>query len=313
MLSHMPFTLRQLDVFASLCATRSFRRSSEALGISQAAVSNQLKALERQLGIALFDRPPGRRPVLTDHGAAFEIDLRTFRSSAEALARHRRIVAEQSLAPVVLRVLVGQGLMDNYIRRRLGPFLAAHPLVELIFETRAPQTELARDLDSGRFDFALIHRRADVPVEPYMRSLALVRGGIYGHRSFAEGKELPLSSQQVNTLPFIMPNAAIGPERDMLAYFEQGGIRPQRVVGHTQYYDVMATMLESGIGVASFADAILPPAMRASVVMLHPLENWRLLWFRRDAGEDARYDRVEEFLWSCVLNNPDYLRIENCE
>ncbi|NLE55701.1 MAG: LysR family transcriptional regulator, partial [Lentisphaerae bacterium] len=38
-MSPLPFTLRQLEVFASLCATRSFRRSAELLGISQASVS----------------------------------------------------------------------------------------------------------------------------------------------------------------------------------------------------------------------------------------------------------------------------------
>jgi DNA-binding transcriptional LysR family regulator len=42
-MANLPFTLRQLDVFASLCATRSFRRSAESLGISQASVSNQIK------------------------------------------------------------------------------------------------------------------------------------------------------------------------------------------------------------------------------------------------------------------------------
>jgi hypothetical protein len=34
------------------------------------------------------------------------------------------------------------------------------------------------------------------------------------------------------------------------------------VIGHTQYYDVMAAMLERGVGISSFADAILPPEMR---------------------------------------------------
>lgn len=310
MLSHLPFTLRQLEVFASLCATRSFRRSAESLGISQASVSNQLKTLETQLGVALFERLPGRRPLLTERGVAFEADLRAFRAAAEALARHRRDIAEAAHQPARYRVLVGQGLLDNYIRHRLGPFLAAHPQIELMFEARPPSAELARDLEGGRYDFAMIHRRADRQVEPYLRPLALVRGGIYGHRRFAEGRDLPLTTQEINALPFIMPNAQSAPERDMLAFFEQSGIHPQRVAGHTQYYDVMATMLESGIGIASFADPILPQGMRETVILLHPLENWRLLWFRKDAGGDPRCGEVQAFLWSCVLEHPDYATIE---
>ena len=67
---NLPFTLRQLEVFATLCATRSFRRSAETLGISQASVSNQIKSLEDQMGLALFTRQPGQRPPRSPSGAA---------------------------------------------------------------------------------------------------------------------------------------------------------------------------------------------------------------------------------------------------
>ena len=85
-MANFPFTLRQLEVFSSLCATRSFRRSAEMLGISQASVSNQMKALEDQLGITLFARRPGQRPTLTPEGMAFLDDLRAFRGNVEAHA-----------------------------------------------------------------------------------------------------------------------------------------------------------------------------------------------------------------------------------
>ncbi|KRA82930.1 LysR family transcriptional regulator [Altererythrobacter sp. Root672] len=303
-----PFTLRQLEVFANLCGTRSFRRTAESLGISQASVSNQMKVLEDQLGVVLLVRRPGQRPTLTPEGMAFLDDLKAFQTAGEALAAHRRRDPDE-LTAIRFRVLVGQGLLDNYIRPRLDRFFAAHPHVELTFEAHPPSKELARDVEDGRFDFAMIHQRADRPVEPHLRQLALVRGGIYGHRKFAEGRQLPLSSEVVNMLPFIMPLAASAQEREILRLFERYGITPRRVIGHTQYYDVMAAMLERGVGVASFADTILPPEMRQEVILLHPLENWRLLWYRKDAGVDPRCDAVQSFLFSSVLQNPDYRTI----
>ena len=308
-MASLPFTLRQLDVFASLCATRSFRRSAESLGISQASVSNQIKALEEQLGVALFARRPGQRPTVTPEGMAFLDDLRAFQAAGEALAAHRRKAGEEGERRVQLRVLVGRGLLDGYIRPKLDRFFAAHPQTELLFEAHPPSSKLARDIEDGRFDFALIHRRADRSVEPYMRPLAIVRGGIYGHRKFAAGRQLPLDPDTINTLPFIMPLAESALERDILAVFERHGIHPRRIIGHTQYYDVMAAMLERGVGVSSFADAILPPDMREDVIMLYPLENWRLLWYRKDHGSDPRCDEVESFLLSSVLQNPDYKTI----
>lgn len=306
---NLPFTLRQLEVFSSLCATRSFRRTAEALGISQASVSNQMKALEAQLGVALFARSPGQRPALTAEGMAFFDDLQAFQAAAETLASHRRKRPEEAEQQVRYRVLIGQGLLDGYIRSKLDRFFAAHPQIELAFEAHPPSRELARDVESGRFDFAMIHQRADRPVEPYLRQLALVRGGIYGHRKFAEGRQLPLPAEMLNALPFIMPLAASAQEAEMLRLFDRYGIRPRRVIGHTQYYDVMAAMLERGVGVSSFADAILPTEMREQVIMLHPLENWRLLWYRKDAGGDPRCDAVQAFLVSSVLQDSNYRTI----
>jgi DNA-binding transcriptional LysR family regulator len=307
-MASLPFTLRQLDVFASLCATRSFRRSAESLGISQASVSNQIKALEHQLGVALFTRRPGQRPTVTGEGMAFLDDLRAFQAAGEALASHRRRAADAE-DPAQYRVLVGQGMLDSYIRPKLDRFFAAHPRIGLEFDGQVPSGDLARDLEDGRYDFALIHRRADRGVEPYFRQLALVRGGIYGHRKFARGRQIPLAAEEINALPFIMPLAASTREHEMLCFFERYGIRPRHVIGHTQYFDVMAAMLDRGVGVSSFADAILPPEMHETVIMLYPLENWRLLWYRKDHGTDPRREAAASFLLSSVLQDPNYRTI----
>lgn len=303
---NLPFTLRQLDIFTSLCATRSFRRSAEQLGISQASVSNQIKALEEQLGVTLFDRAPGRRPSLRPAGLAFLEDLRHFHRAAEQLASHRRATHEPVPATRRFRVLVGQGMFDAYVRPKLDRFLVDHGQIELEFEAQLPFGQLIRAVESGQFDFALINQRADLPVHAEFREMAMVRGGIYGHHKFAAGRVLPLTRDQLNVLPFILPKASSKQEREVLRNFEAHGIQPRQVVAHSQYYDVMAAMLERGLGIASFSEAILPRAMRAQVQMLYPMEDWRLLWFRKQAAPDAQADEVEAFLIASVVDDPDY-------
>jgi DNA-binding transcriptional LysR family regulator len=308
MLPALPFTIRQLQVFASLCATRSFRRSAENLGISQASVSNQMDALERQLGLALFVRRRGQAPVLTAEGMNFLDDLKAFETAAEALAAHRRRSASDASLPVRYRILVGQGTLDRYIRPKLDRFLATNPNVELTFETRGPSSELARDIAEGRYDFVMVHRLVNRPPEPELRELALLRGGIYGHRKFAEGQQLPLAREQVNKLPFILP-ITYPNEQHMLDFYAGHGIRPRQVVGRTQHYDVMTAMTKRGVGVACLTDALLPAEMRDEVIMLHPIENWRLMWHRKDPGGDPRRDAVQAFLMSSVLQDPNYRTI----
>lgn len=306
---NLPFTLRQLDVFASLCATRSFRRTAEALGISQASVSNQIKALESQLGLSLLSRSPGKRPTLTQDGIAFLDDLKGFNAAGERLASHRRAEPRQD-KPVCYRIRVGQGLVDHFVRPKLDRFLAQNPLIELEFDARPPSYRYARDIVDGRFDFALFHLRADRPVDPGMRQLAMVRGGIFGHRKFLRGRSAPLTADEIGHLPFILPHAGSLFEADVLKAFDRHGIVVRHVASHTQYFDVIGTMLERGLGIASFSDVMLTPQMRKDVVLLYPLENWRLIWYRRDHGTDSRCDLVESFMLSSVLQDADYPAID---
>jgi DNA-binding transcriptional LysR family regulator len=308
-MSNPPFTMRQLEVFSSLCATRSFRRSAESLGVSQASISSQMKVLEEQLGIRLLARSPGKRPSLTLEGVAFLEDLRAFETAGKALAAHRRKEPAMS-APTRFRLLVGQGLWDSFIRPKLDGFLVDNPHINLEFDAQPPDERGARVLEEGMYDFALLHLREEAPMERQMRPLALLRGGIYGHRSFAQGQAVPLDPQAVSQLPFILPRPGSVQERETLRSLERHGIRPRHVVCHSQYYDVIAAMLDRGVAVASFTEALIPPSMRAHVILLYGLEDWRLVWFRKDRDGDARRDQVEAFLLASVLGDAHYPAIE---
>src|SRR5262245_28513989 len=59
--------LRQLTTFRTLARTRSFTRTAAELDYVQSNVSAQIRALEGELGVRLFDRL-GRRVVLTEAG-----------------------------------------------------------------------------------------------------------------------------------------------------------------------------------------------------------------------------------------------------
>ena len=62
--------LREIRTFLQIAQKQSFSKAAEALGYSQAAVTVQIKQLEEELGIHLFDRL-GKKTVLTHHGEIF--------------------------------------------------------------------------------------------------------------------------------------------------------------------------------------------------------------------------------------------------
>ena len=59
--------IRHMQTFLQVAATRSFTKAAETLGYSQANVSFQVRQLEDELGVPLFDRI-GKKAHLTQHG-----------------------------------------------------------------------------------------------------------------------------------------------------------------------------------------------------------------------------------------------------
>ncbi len=78
---------RQLAAFCVVVERRSFSQAAERLGVTQPAVSLQIRALEKRLGTQLLDRS-GRRVVPTEAG------MRLYRGAQKLLALEEQVVAE---------------------------------------------------------------------------------------------------------------------------------------------------------------------------------------------------------------------------
>lgn len=98
----MAGTFRQLEIFALVCQSGSFSAAAEAEGISQAAVSRHINALERAVGKQLFRRQIGKINQLSADGEAVLGD------ALQALESGRRI---GHIAPARRRVRVGADQM----------------------------------------------------------------------------------------------------------------------------------------------------------------------------------------------------------
>ncbi len=70
-------SLDQLAVFLTVVETGSFAAAGRRLGRATSAVSYAIANLEQQLGVQLFDRDQGRRPALTEAGAAVLSEARS--------------------------------------------------------------------------------------------------------------------------------------------------------------------------------------------------------------------------------------------
>jgi LysR family glycine cleavage system transcriptional activator len=121
-------SLNALLVFETAARHQSFTRAAAELGVTQTAVSHQVKALESELGVVLFRRSP-RRLVLTNDGQAWAAELqRIFYRLREVNTKLRSAVHRE-------RPLVAVSIIPSFAARwlvpRLGRFLEEHPNIDV--------------------------------------------------------------------------------------------------------------------------------------------------------------------------------------
>jgi LysR family glycine cleavage system transcriptional activator len=145
--------LSAIRIFEAAARLKSFTRAAEELGVTQAAVSWQVKALEQRLGQPLFRRLP-REVALTPAGE------RLSRAASEAI-NHLRVavsdISEQSDG--VLAITTLQSLAIQWLAPRLGGFQIAHPRIAVRLDT----SSRILDLNHEGFDVALRSGHGDWP------------------------------------------------------------------------------------------------------------------------------------------------------
>ena len=151
MTDHNPFAgyslppLAWLRAFEAAARHKSFTLAAAELNLTQAAVSHQVRSLERHLGVMLFKRMP-RSLALTEKGAAYLPPLRTcFDELASATAGLFGPVGKRTLsirAPISFAAL--------WLAPRLPAFLATWPDISLRMSTvvwAPPLTDDPADID----------------------------------------------------------------------------------------------------------------------------------------------------------------------
>lgn len=140
--------LRHLRYFVAIAEERSFTRAAERLWVAQPGLSTQMRRLESELGVRLFDRH-ARGVELTKAGAVFLERARTALAATESAGATGRELQSGAIGSVRLGIATGVGSCPA--TELLRQFCGERPGVELtLFE--AYGGALWRDLRGGRLD-----------------------------------------------------------------------------------------------------------------------------------------------------------------
>jgi DNA-binding transcriptional LysR family regulator len=144
--------LRQIRSFLSIAETLHFGRTAELIHISQPALSLQIRGLEEEIGVQLFERNR-RKTTLTAAGIAFRDDAAAALSQLDQAIRKSRLAANGKLG--LLRIgfisTAGNEIVPEIARR----FRDLNPEIELSLRSipTAPQVGM---LEAGSLDFGFL-------------------------------------------------------------------------------------------------------------------------------------------------------------
>src|SRR5919202_716549 len=202
---------RQLAAFCAVVERRSFSQAAERLGVTQPAVSQQVRALEERLGQTLLDRS-GRRVEPTEAG------LRLYRGAQRMIALEEQLLEDvqegdnsELTGPLQLGASTGPG--GVVLSRLLCEFQAANPALHVamsVFDTQTVVDLVAeRELELGVVGAARRHR--GVVFEPFFEDEVVL--AVPPDHAFA-GRTISLDELRRETLILMQEGAGV---RSMIA------------------------------------------------------------------------------------------------
>jgi LysR family glycine cleavage system transcriptional activator len=203
--------LNALKAFEAAARHESFTRAAEELFVTQGAVSHQVKALEEELGLKLFNRER-QRLVITEAGREY---LGVIRDALDRIAvGTERLLQRQSSG--VLTISTSPDFAAKWLVHRLGRFAEAHPDIALRVSADMHHVDFARDdvdlaVRHGEGDWAGLHAERLATEQLFPVCSPKLLGGRTRLRNPADVAKFPIIH--------------LGTHKDWARWFEAAGVR----------------------------------------------------------------------------------------
>jgi DNA-binding transcriptional LysR family regulator len=234
----------RLKVFRAVAEHLNFHKAAEQLFLTQPAVTLQIKALEQDLGVRLFDRSAGRISLTGQGSILLDYARKIAALAAEA---EQELGCKDGKVSGQLSLGVSTTIAQYVLPRLLGAFLTDYPAVE--FSLRSGNTsEIVQLLLDGKIEIGLIEgpaRNRGIRSEPFMEDeLALIMPQQFEPEN--------LSVNQFLTSALLMREQGSGSRRVVETALEKAGfkLRSFRKMMELDSTEAIKSAVEAGLGIA---------------------------------------------------------------
>jgi DNA-binding transcriptional LysR family regulator len=239
---------RQIRYALSVAKERSFTRAAGRLNISQSAVSEQVHALEQEIGFPLFRRT-SRGIEVTERGRTFLYEAE--RVMGDILSLNDTAQRLRGALSDTLTIGLGSGMAQIFMPRLFGKLKETLPGVRLEILT-APTRNIFNDLHEERLDAGIaIESDPDrVPAGLVFDRLTEAEMALIVHPKHPLARvRQPVDVGRLVAEPIIMSELTVGYGQIVLSLFSDLGIRPN-ILAVVDNIETMKAIVQSGKGIA---------------------------------------------------------------
>jgi len=193
--------LRHIRYFLAVAEERNVTRAAERLGIGQPPLSQQIHALEDEIGVRLFRRT-GHGVVLTEAGEAFAIDARRIVEDARAAIENAQSAGRGEMGQLNIG-FTGSAAFNPVVSKLIRAYRQSYPYVVLTL-AEGNTAQLLAWLDGGTVDVAFVRLGSQSPAGVEFNHIAIepMRAVLSSAHPLAKKKKIALSALAQD--PFVM-------------------------------------------------------------------------------------------------------------
>lgn len=257
--------LRHLKYFAAVAEELNFRRAAEVVHVAQPALSQQIKQLEDELGVALFVRSH-HKVTLTAAGQAFYASAQTILRQAQQAVADARAVEHGEAGRISLGIVSAAAI--SVLPALLAFMRAQLPRAEVELRELAPGEQIEA-LTQHKLDLGLFHAELRNPAfETAVVARERLMVALPRTNKFARNKQIDL--RQVANETVILParHNVPGYFECARAVFQAAEVTPEHVY-HTSLLQTGVLLVGAGLGISLVPESF--QRMKVQGVVYRPL------------------------------------------
>lgn len=274
----MNYTLHQLEIFRKIAETKSVTKASEALFLTQPAVSIQLKNFQYQFNLPLFEIV-GRKLYITEFGEEIALAANKILNEVESINYKSALFEGQLAGKLRIAIVSTAKYAMPYF---LSGFVKANEKVDVIMDV-TNKMSVIKSLESNDVDFAMV---STIPKKLRIERIELMKNKLYlvAKKGYFDTSKR-ITKKDLEDFMFIFREKGSATRLAMEQFLIKNNVKINRRMELTSNEAIKQAIL-AGLGVSIMSLIGLRDSLQKGDVEIIPLNklpiitNWNLIWLK---------------------------------